>query len=320
MQLARNLWLDSDKHWKRKASELMIALHLESKLSKRQIFEFYAHEVYLGGRGTFSINGFGEAARAMFNKDVRKLTLPEAATLAGLIQRPSYFNPFLHPRRALERRNVVLRLMRENKYISATQYAAAVSAPLGLSPETTELSDSQYFLDLAGDELQRDLESDEFRGMAKVQTTLDLRLQKAAEDAVRDGMAKVDKELKRRHKAGPISASPQVALIALDPHTGEIRALCGGRSYSATQLNRALAKRPPGSVFKPFVYAAALSTAVQPSPQVFTESSTVVDQPTTFTFANQTYSPDNLQHQFHGQVTLRLALAKSMNVAAVQVV
>ena len=117
MQLARNLYLDRDKRWKRKLTEVAISYHLEHKLNKQQLLEYYCNQVYLGGQGTFSINGFGEAARAFFNKDTRRLTLPEAALLAGLIQRPSYFNPFRYPNRAVERRNLVLRMMRENGYL-----------------------------------------------------------------------------------------------------------------------------------------------------------------------------------------------------------
>ncbi|MGI8743761.1 MAG: PBP1A family penicillin-binding protein [Bryobacteraceae bacterium] len=320
MQLARNLWLDRDKRWKRKAAELLITMHLERKLSKEKIFEYYCNQVYLGGRGTFSIHGFGEAAHAFFDKDVRKLSVSEAALLAGLIQRPSYFNPARNPERAQERRNLVLRMMHENRYINDEQYESAINSPVNLSLGKTEFSEAQYYLDLASDEAQRRLEGHEAHGAADVNTSLDLRLQRAAENALRDGMQKVDKELQRRHRGrkGP-EPQAQAAMIVLDPRTGEIKALCGGRNYSVSQLNRILAKRPPGSVFKPFVYAAALNTAVEYSPKVFTPSSTVLDAPATFKYENQTYSPGNFEHQFHGQVTFRQALAKSMNVAAVRV-
>src|ERR1700733_4913840 len=146
MQLARNLWLRHDKSWKRKVEEAFITVHLEHKLSKNQIFEEYCNLVYLGGQGPFCINGIGEAAQAYFNKDIRNLNLTEAATLAGLIQRPVYFNPFRYPNRALDRRNVVLRRMRENKYISDQQYQEAIAAPLGLRPSAGELSESQYLI------------------------------------------------------------------------------------------------------------------------------------------------------------------------------
>ena len=157
MQLARNLSLRRNKSWKRKMEEVMITVHLEHKLSKNQIFEKYSNLVYLGGDGAFGINGVGEAAEAYFNKDVRQLNLPEAATIAGLIQRPVYFNPFRYPNRALDRRNVVLKRMLQNKYITGEQYAEATAATLGLHGGTTELSESQYFVDAAAKEAARGL-------------------------------------------------------------------------------------------------------------------------------------------------------------------
>ena len=121
-QLSRILWLDNDKTWKRKIPEVLITMHLEQKLSKEQIFEYYANQVPLGNRGSFGIRGFGEAAQVYFGTDVTRLTVPEAATLAGLIQQPSFTNPFRWPERAKQRRNVVLKLMHENKYISDEEY------------------------------------------------------------------------------------------------------------------------------------------------------------------------------------------------------
>ncbi len=320
MQLARNLWLARDKNWKRKMREALITFHLERKLSKEEIFEDYCNAVYLGGQGTFSISGFGEAARTYFNKDIQKLNLTESAMLAGLIQRPSYLNPFRNPSRVLERRNLVLAMMRENKYITRAEYKEAIAAPLGLHPGASELSESQYFLDLASDAASRKLEDRQSAGSAAVYTTIDLRLQRAAEQAIADGMLLVDKELAARRKRGaPVGARPQVALIALDPRTGEVKALCGGRDYATSQLDRVLSKRPPGSVFKPFVYTAALNTAINGSDPVLTQATSVDDSPTTFEYGTQTYSPSNFKHEFMGRVTLRYALAHSLNVAAVKV-
>ena len=319
MQLSRNLWLARDKNWKRKMREALITLHLERKLSKEQILEDYCNAVYLGGRGTFSISGFGQAARAYFNKDIQKLNLTESAMLAGLIQRPSYLNPFRNPERVRERRNVVLALMRENKYITPAEYENAVAAPLGLHPGASELSETQYFLDIASEEAAKQLEDRQTRS-AGVYTTIDLRLQRAAERAIADGMQLVDKELAARRKRGqPAGPRPQVALIAIDPHTGEVKALCGGRDYASSQFDRVLSKRPPGSVFKPFVYTAALNTAIAGGDPVLTPASSVDDSPTTFEYGNQTYSPSNFKHEFMGRVTLRYALAHSLNVATVKV-
>lgn len=318
MQLARNLYLDPQKHWRRKLSEVLITLHLERALSKEQIFEYYANQVYLGREGPFDINGFGEAARAYFNKDVSRLNLPEAATLAGMIQRPSYFDPFRSPQRVVERRNIVLALMKRDKRITSEQYETAAAAPLGLHPAQKDGgSSTQYFLDLAADRVHKDLGDYGAKLSANVYTTLDPRLQQAAEQAIEDGMKLVDKRIRARHESGPM---PQVALIALDPHTGAIRALIGGRSYAQSQLNRVLALRPPGSVFKPFVYAAALDTAVEGGSALFYPASLVDDEPTTFTFArNQTYTPGNFKQEYDGQVTFRQALMKSLNVATIKV-
>ena len=315
MQLARNLCLRRDKSWKRKMEEALITFHLEHKLSKDQIFEKYCNLVYLGGDGAFWINGVGQAAQAYFNKDVRKLNLPESATIAGLIQRPVHLNPFRYPDRAVVRRNIVLKRMRENKYIDDEQYAAAVGAPLGLHEGATEFSESQYFIDTAAKKAAQESDEQGYKTEA-VYTTLDLRLQRAAERAIADGMQLVDKQLASRRS---LAAPPQVALIVLDPHTGEVKALCGGRAYAASQLDRAFAKRPPGSVFKPFVYTAALNSAIIGGDPVLTPASLVDDSPTTFDFGNQTYNPANFKHEFMGQVTLRQAMAHSLNVAAVKV-
>ena len=314
MQLARNLCLRRDKMWKRKAEEVFITVYLEHKLSKKQIFERYCNLIYLGGEGPFGINGIGEAAQVYFGKDVRQLNLVEAATLAGLIQRPIYLNPFRHPGRAVDRRNVVLKRMRENKYIGVAQYAEAIAAPLGLRSGAAELSESNYFIDIAAKEAAR--ESDD--KPSAVYTTLDLRLQRAAERSIADGMKLVDKQLAAKRKSAP-HAAPQVVLIALDPRTGEVKAVCGGRNYGLSQLNRVFAKRPPGSVFKPFVYTAALNTAIAGGDPVLTPASLVDDSPTTFGDGNQIYTPANFKHEFMGQVTLRQALAHSLNVAAVKV-
>ena len=319
MQLARNLWLEPDKNFRRKLAEVLMSMHLEHKLSKQQIFEIYCNQVYLGRRGTFSINGFGEAARDLFGKDLGQLTLGESALLAGMIQRPSFYNPTRYPDRARERRDLVLSLMHDQGYITEDERARAAAAPLHLS-ETgdTDSLEAQYFIDLVNNEVQNRLEKD--GTSERVYTTLDMKLQHAAEDAVRAGMQEVDKQLvKRRKKEKLPENQPQVALIALDPHTGEIKALVGGRSYGQSQLNHVLAQRQPGSSFKPFVYAAALDTAVEGGTTILTPATVVDDEPTTFRFGTKIYTPANFHDQFYGRVTLRTALAHSLNVATIKV-
>jgi penicillin-binding protein 1B len=319
MQLARQFWLSADRTWKRKLPEVMITLHLEQKLSKEQIFEYYANQIDLGRRGSFAIRGFGEAAQAYFGKDIRQLTLAEAATLAGLIQSPSGRNPVRWPERAKVRRNLVLRMMRDNGYINDREYAESAAEPMVVSRGGSESSDAPYFVDLVNDTLQDQFQQHDFQTNSyRVYTSLDMDLQRDAADAVRIGMKEVDDIVKRRTKKGVKPPEPQVALIAMDPETGEIKALIGGRDYGASQLNRILAKRQPGSVFKPFVYAAALNTGLSGGPNVLTTATTVVDEPTTFFFDGKPYTPSNFEHELHGTVTLRQAIAKSMNIPTVK--
>jgi penicillin-binding protein 1B len=318
MQLTRSLWLDPRKNWRRKLSEFLMTVHLEERLSKEEIFETYANQIYLGRRGTFNINGFGEGARVFFGKEIGRLTLPEAATLAGMVQRPAWFNPLRHPKRARDRRNVVLWLMRQNGYIGEDEYKTAAASPLIVAGPSGNLFDveSQYFLDLVNDELQSRFGEQEI-GARQVYTTLDWRLQRAANEAVRTALARVDATLRKNGAELPPN-QPQVALVAIDPRTGEIKAFVGGRDYAASQIDHALAERQPGSIFKPFVYAAALDTAVNGGTRILTPATVVVDQPTTFIYANQTYAPDNFRQRFLGTVSLRRALVQSLNVATVK--
>jgi penicillin-binding protein 1B len=320
MQLARSLWLDQQKTWRRKAAEVLITLHLEQRLTKEQIFEYYANQVDLGRKGSFAIRGFGEGAQAYFAKDIRELTLAEAATLAGLIQRPSFTNPIRWPERARARRNIVLALMRENGFATERDYADAASSPLTVVRGGGGSSDAPYFVDLVNDELQDRFQDHDFQSSSyRVYTTLDLNLQRDANEAVRIGSQEVDEHLQRRRKRNPNLPEAQVALVALDPLTGEIKALVGGRNYGVSQLDRALAKRQPGSAFKPFVYAAALEAALQGRLPDFSPLTTVVDEPTTFWFDDKPYTPGNFKEEYRGTVTVRQAISKSMNVPTVKV-
>ena len=316
-QLAHMFFLEEEKGktWSRKLQEVVVTLQIEQRLSKEQIFEDYANQVPLGMRGTFSIHGFGEAAEAYLGKEISQITVPEAAELAGMIQRPPYFNPFRHPDHTIERRNVVLRLMHENGFIDDREFDAAVKSPLTVAKGASLSKEAPYFVDLVADAVQTKFQDQNFQSNAfRIYTTLDLRLQAAAEEAIRAGMQLVDERLKRqyRFKGKPIP-EPQVALVAIDPHTGEVRALAGGRNYGTSQLNRVLAKRQPGSVFKPFVYAAALDTAVEGGRRVITASTILKDEPTTFYYDGKEYSPKDFEPDYRGDVTVREALAHSLN-------
>ncbi|HYL95956.1 MAG TPA: PBP1A family penicillin-binding protein [Terriglobales bacterium] len=332
MQLSRAFFLTPEKTMKRKLVEMLIAIELEQKFSKQQIFEFYANRVDLGQRGSFTISGFAEASRSYFNKDLKDITVPEAALLAGLIQAPSYLSPYRHPERALERRNVVLDAMVETHAITREEADKAKASPLKLAPPNVEASDAPYFVDLVRDSLISKLNEREVNEQSyRIYTTLDPELQKAAAQAVDTGMKLVDEQVTKlrtkRIKVGKgkyetkVSPGPQaqVALVAMDPHTGQVLALVGGRNYGMSQLDHAVAKRPTGSIFKPFVYAAALNTALDGTSSVLTPTSTVADQPSTFTYGDQIYEPRNYKEEYHGDVTLRYALALSLNNATVKV-
>ncbi|PYX90348.1 MAG: penicillin-binding protein, partial [Acidobacteria bacterium] len=337
MQLSRAFFLTPEKKLSRKMAEMLIAIELEQKFSKQQIFEFYANQVDLGQRGSFTISGFAEASRAYFNKDLKDITLPEAALIAGLIQAPSYLSPYRHKERALERRNLVLEAMVENHAITREEADKAKATPLKLAPPNVEASDAPYFVDLIRDNLnnkynERELNEQSYR----IYTTLDPDLQTVAAQAVEAGIKNVDEQVKklrtRKVKIGKgkyetqVKPGPeaQVALVALDPHTGAVLALVGGRNYGFSQLDHAVAKRPTGSIFKPFVYAAAMNTALDPvtapdgQAAVLTPASTVDDSPSTFAYGDQIYEPRNYKEEYHGQVTARYALAMSLNNATVK--
>ncbi len=320
-QLARGFFLTPEKTWRRKINEAIYTLILEQKLTKEQIFEYYANYVPLGWRGGFNIFGFGEAAQAYLGKDVRDVTLPEAALLAGLVQRPSATNPFAYPEKAKTRRNLVLRLMRDNEFIADQQYATAMATELRTVRGQGDAADSSYFVDLVNETLTQKLPSVDFQdGGFRVFTSLDVDLQRDAADAVRAGLKEVDEAIAKRHKKDKDGKVPevQIALVAMDPSNGEIKALVGGRNYGQSQLNRALAKRQPGSVFKPLVYAAALNTALFDSPRVFTPTTMLMDEPTTFYYDGKSYEPSNFGEKFYGSVSLRTALMKSLNIPTVK--
>ena len=338
MQLAKDFFLSPQKSLKRKFFQVLIAFQLEHRFNKQQIFQMYANEVPLGQRGSFSVDGFGEAAQAYFGKDVGQLDLPECALLAGVIQSPSWLNPFRHPERALERRNVVLDAMVETGDISKAQAADAKIAPLGLDPGAFDAGEAPYFVDLVRDQLiQRLGDADYNQQGLRIYTSLDPQLQQIAQDAVAEGMKQVDEDVVAHHdhmariaaKRGrtiPPATYPQVALVALNPHTGQVLALVGGRNYGLSQFDHAVSHRPTGSIFKPFVYAAAFNTALAGTPltnangttAVFTPVTTLHDAQTDFTYGNnQVYSPRNFENKYLGDVPAIEALYLSLNNATI---
>jgi penicillin-binding protein 1B len=330
MQLSRGFFLTPEKTIKRKLTEMLIAEELEQKFNKQQIFEIYANWVDLGQRGSFAISGFAEASQAYFNKDLKDITLPEAALLAGIIQGPSRLSPYRHPERALERRNLVIDSMVETRAVTPEQAEKAKATPLKLAPPNVEASDAPYFVDLVRDMIIGKLDEQQMNNQQyRIYTTLDPNLQKAAAQAVETGIKLVDEQVtKHRTKRVKVNGKyevkvatgpqAQVALVAMNPHTGEVLALVGGRNYAFSQLDHAVAKRPTGSIFKPFVYAAAMNTGLDGTSPALTPASLIDDEPSTFTYGDQIYEPRNYKQEYHGQVTARYALAMSLNNATVK--
>jgi penicillin-binding protein 1B len=316
-QIVKNFFLTPEKSFRRKLLEQFMALILETRASKDEILELYLNEVYLGQRGSFAIHGVAEAARLFFGKDVGNLTLAEAATVAGVIQSPPALSPFNAPQRARDRRNVVLQAMVDADYISGDAATRASHEPMMVVARALD-AEAPHFVDAVGETL-----ASQFGQLTAgtqgldVYTTLDLHLQRVAEDAVREGLKRVDTSLsRRRRKVGPA----QAALIAVDPHTGDVLAMVGGRSYNQSQYNRAIqARRQPGSVFKPFVFLAAFEEAAEQGRTDMTPASIVLDEPSTFLDGDKEWTPTNYENEYDGPITFRRALAMSRNVATVKV-
>ncbi len=331
MQVSRTFFFSNERTFRRKIAEAMVALELEERFTKQQIFELYANEVYLGNRGSFGIRGFSEASVAYFGKDMRQLSLAECAYLAGIIRAPNYYSVAdRHPERGAQARDRVLTQMLDNKYITEADIQDAKREPIKLVRTSVAGSEAPYFVDMVKDHLlAKYSESELVNQNFRVYTTLDPALQRAAAAAVDVGMKNVDKLLAKKYdkwrkaqaKKGLSEVIPQaqVALVALDPSTGEIKAVIGGRDYGQSQLNHALAHRQPGSVFKPFVYAAAFDNAVDNVQPIVTPGTTLDDEPTTFTFDGKDYTPNNYGEKFMGRVTVREALTNSLNVATVKI-
>ncbi|HYK21663.1 MAG TPA: transglycosylase domain-containing protein, partial [Pyrinomonadaceae bacterium] len=251
-QLVKNTYLSPEKTLQRKYAEAMLAVALERRLSKQDIFALYCNEIYLGQRGAVTVRGVKEAARVYYAKELHDLTLAEAATLAGMIQSPARYSPLHHPEAAQTRRNAVLAAMQQNGFVTAEQYASATAEPITVAPVSTlDNSLAPYFVDYVNRLAESEFETS--GASQRIYTTIDLELQQAAERALKRQLDRLDR-LYADH-----GVKPQAALVAMDPHSGNILAMIGGRDYADSQLNRATdAMRQPGSTFKPFVYAAAL--------------------------------------------------------------
>jgi 1A family penicillin-binding protein len=310
MQVARNTFTTmapGERTLRRKLLELRLARLIESNLGKDEILELYLNAIYLGS-GNYGVEA---ASRDLFGKGVERLSLSEGAVLAALPKGPSSYTPRRSPDRALQRRNLVLGLMTREGFISESEASTAAELPLRLSPRRWNPAIvNSYAIDAVRNVVDSLLGQDALtEGDVRVITTLDGRAQRAAEQAVQRQAARIGRESARRATRG---RQVEGAMVALDPRTGEIRALVGGREYVAGGFNRALsARRQPGSAFKPFVYAAALSAG-------FTPASLLEDTPLELRDGGQIWRPATYGHEYSGQLTMRRALARSSNVAAVR--
>ncbi len=315
-QLIKNLLLSNEQSLSRKLTEAYMSVILETRLSKQDIFTLYANQIYLGQQSGVSIYGVGEASNAYFGKDVSQLTLPEAAFMAGIIRSPNRYNPYKHPDKVQERRNQILESMAETGEISAQQLAEYRQAPITLKEiaNTKDLQGMPYFSQYAIEELPKLVADPEAVQHLRVYTSIDPDLQRMAYETVAKRLNALDKNFPKKPK-GNLNA----ALVAMRPKTGEIVAMVGGRDYQQNQFNRATdAMRQPGSVFKPFVYTAAINSAYDSSSRQFTAATIFKDEKKTFTYGTESYSPNNFGDTFSNkELTLRDALVKSKNVITV---
>jgi len=317
-QLVKSRLLNPERTLARKINEALLSTALEWRYSKDQILEAYLNEIYLGQSGGSAVRGVGAASRAYFGKEVHQLALPEAALLAGMIRGPNNYSPVANPDRARERRDVVLTRMRDLGKISEADYRRARKEPVRARTTPANGLMAPYFVDYVRAELERngDIDLADLHGV-RVYTTLDPVLQRLAETAVVKGMDRLETLRPRLRRKSP-EERLQVAMIVLDPATGQVRALVGGRDYRASQFNRAvLARRQPGSAFKPFVYLAALTPRKEGT--LFTAASLIEDAPITVMVDGKPWTPKNYDDRYEGRVTVRRALEGSLNTATVRV-
>lgn len=318
-QLVKNFFLTPEQTLRRKLTEAVMALLVEARYDKEAILESYLNEIYLGQRGSTEIHGMGEAAKFYFGKRASELSVAESALLAAIVQSPNRISPHRHPEKALERRNLVLKLMLEQGRLSREEYELARSQPIRVATVTPEVGESRYFLDVLRRQLPEMYDKDVLAAEGlEIYSTLDPRLQRAAVRALSRGLERIEKRYPKLHEEDP-NRRLQGCLIAMRPQTGEVLALVGGRDYGLSQFDRCTqARRQAGSTFKPFTYIAALEPVGQ-APPVLTLASLLSDSPLELETRDGTWQPQNYDHQFRGPVTARRALEGSINIPAIRV-
>ena len=315
-QLVKNFFLSQEKTLKRKIVEICMAAIVEMHYSKLEILENYLNEIYLGQIGAKGIFGMWEAARVYFGKEPRDLTLAEVAVLAGMVKSPNTYSPLRHPERIIPRRNYVLQRMREFGDIGGEEYDAALKEKIVPRTPPPEDNNAPYFADFIRKALAEQFpESTLATAGLRVLSSLDSRFQEYASTAVQKGLKELETKYPRLRRSTP-EEQLQACLIAIQPQTGAIRAMIGGRDYQTSQFNRVTqAHRQLGSVFKPIVFLTALSREREKKEGKFLPSSRIDDTPFTWSFKGEPWSPGNYNNQYLGSVSLRRVLELSLNAA-----
>lgn len=317
-QLVKNFFLTNKKSFVRKFNELWMALLLERRYTKEEILEAYLNEIYLGQNGSASVTGVGEASHFYFAKDISQITVGEAALLAGMVQSPGTYSPFLHPDKAQKRRDTVLRALYEDKKISQKQYERSLKEKIIVPKRQTSVIQAPFFIDLVQLQLRENFLGRTLQEEGhSIFTTLDLDMQRQAEMALQQGLNSLEEKYKPLQDSVKAGKKLEGLIIAITPQTGYLRAYVGGRDYSTSQFNRPLlAFRQPGSAFKPFVYLAALDPNMVD--KSFTVTSLIDDEPMTLDTPEGPWTPKNYDEESHGTVSLRTALEHSYNIATVR--
>ena len=309
-QLAKNYFLTPDRNLVRKFQEAVMALSMEWMYSKEEILEIYLNEIYLGQKGSVAINGIGEAAYFYFGKPVRELTVAEAAVIAGLIKAPNHYSPYVDKKACQTRRNLVLTAMQRKGWISEEKFKAESKAPIKTVGYTVDGKKAPYYIDYLKQQLGMLYRPEDLFTLGlSIYTTLDSQVQMAAEKALAEGLHRLENKfpaLKRKSSERNL----QGAIVVMQPKTGHILAMVGGRNYGESQFNRITqARRQAGSAFKPFVFAAGLDA--------FTPISMLSNQPKEYSVNGKIWKPKNFEKDAEKQVTVRKALENSYNLAAV---
>jgi len=322
-QLARNFFLTQDRTWLRKFQEAVLAVLIERRYSKDRILEAYCNEIYMGQHGPVGIYGLGEASHFYFRREISRLHQAEMALLAGLIRAPNHLAPRDHPERALARRKQVLEGMAREGTLTSVTAKDLAGMPLGLRPPPPLAGKAApYYADMILSELSKTFPPGALATQGlRIYTKLDVDLQRLAEATLEKGLRRIEAQhprLKRPTRLGPL----QGAMVVVDPHSGAIKALVGGRSYADSQFNRITqARRQSGSLFKPVVYLTALESAGLPGG--VTPATMIEDAPTQVSYQEEgttrVWGPQNDSRKFRGPVTVRTALERSLNTPVVKV-